>query len=176
MTFLVIIIILALIFDYINGFHDAANSIATIVSTKVLTPFQAVLWAALFNFCGIFHFQIPDWRIQNWKYHCQFRQQGFYYAGSNFFRIDRCHSLESAYLVVWYSIEFFPYPDRRFYGAAIAHAGALRKTRSFRNQLCKSDSHVFFHIPGSDHRDGYWIYHYDFHHQYLSSRQSIPGG
>jgi len=50
MTFLVIIIILAFIFDYINGFHDAANSIATIVSTKVLTPFQAVLWAAVFNF------------------------------------------------------------------------------------------------------------------------------
>ena len=43
MSFLVIIIILALVFDYINGFHDAANSIATIVSTKVLTPFQAVL-------------------------------------------------------------------------------------------------------------------------------------
>jgi PiT family inorganic phosphate transporter len=49
MTLLIIIIALALIFDYINGFHDAANSIATIVSTKVLTPFQAVLWAALFN-------------------------------------------------------------------------------------------------------------------------------
>ena len=46
-SFLVIIIILALVFDYINGFHDAANSIATIVSTKVLTPFQAVLWAAV---------------------------------------------------------------------------------------------------------------------------------
>lgn len=43
MTFLVVIIILALIFDYINGFHDAANSIATVVSTKVLTPFQAVV-------------------------------------------------------------------------------------------------------------------------------------
>ncbi|ATL47069.1 anion permease [Chitinophaga caeni] len=54
MTFLVIIIILAFIFDYINGFHDAANSIATIVSTKVLTPFQAVLWAAVFNFAAFF--------------------------------------------------------------------------------------------------------------------------
>ena len=43
MAFLVVIIVLALIFDYINGFHDAANSIATIVSTKVLPPFQAVL-------------------------------------------------------------------------------------------------------------------------------------
>jgi phosphate/sulfate permease len=49
MTYLLVIIILALLFDYINGFHDAANSIATIVSTKVLTPFQAVVWAAFFN-------------------------------------------------------------------------------------------------------------------------------
>lgn len=57
MTLLVIIIILALLFDYINGFHDAANSIATIVSTKVLTPFQAVLWAALFNFVAFFIFK-----------------------------------------------------------------------------------------------------------------------
>src|SRR6476659_2549010 len=56
MTFLVIIIILALIFDFINGFHDAANSIATIVSTKVLSPFQAVLWAAVFNFAAYFYF------------------------------------------------------------------------------------------------------------------------
>ena len=54
MELLVIIIILALAFDYINGFHDAANSIATIVSTKVLSPFQAVLWAALFNFVAFF--------------------------------------------------------------------------------------------------------------------------
>ncbi len=57
MTLVVIIIILALIFDYINGFHDAANSIATVVSTKVLTPFQAVLWAALFNCVAYFIFQ-----------------------------------------------------------------------------------------------------------------------
>lgn len=51
---LLAIIVFALIFDYINGFHDAANSIATIVSTKVLTPFQAVLWAALWNFAAFF--------------------------------------------------------------------------------------------------------------------------
>jgi phosphate/sulfate permease len=57
MTFLVVIIILALVFDYINGFHDAANSIATIVSTKVLTPFQAVIWAAFFNFVAFFIFK-----------------------------------------------------------------------------------------------------------------------
>ena len=54
MELLITIIVLALIFDYINGFHDAANSIATIVSTKVLTPFQAVLWAASFNFVAFF--------------------------------------------------------------------------------------------------------------------------
>ncbi len=50
MTFLYIIIVLVLIFDFINGFHDSANSIATIVSTKVLSPFNAVLLAAIFNF------------------------------------------------------------------------------------------------------------------------------
>ena len=49
MELLVTIIILALIFDYINGFHDAANSIATIVSTRVLTPFQAVLCCLLYT-------------------------------------------------------------------------------------------------------------------------------
>ena len=54
MALLITIIVLALIFDFINGFHDAANSIATIVSTKVLTPFQAVLWAAMFNFVAFF--------------------------------------------------------------------------------------------------------------------------
>lgn len=57
MTLLIVIVILALIFDYINGFHDAANSIATIVSTKVLTPFQAVIWAAFFNFVAYFIFK-----------------------------------------------------------------------------------------------------------------------
>ncbi len=54
---LIIIIVLALVFDYINGFHDAANSIATVVSTKVLTPLQAVAWAAIFNFVAFFIFK-----------------------------------------------------------------------------------------------------------------------
>ena len=57
MSLLIIIIVLALIFDYINGFHDAANSIATVVSTKVLTPLQAVIWAAFFNFVAYWIFQ-----------------------------------------------------------------------------------------------------------------------
>ncbi len=54
---LISIIVLALVFDYINGFHDAANAIATVVSTKVLTPFQAVIWAAVFNFVAYFIFK-----------------------------------------------------------------------------------------------------------------------
>lgn len=56
MTLLIIVIALALIFDVINGFHDAANSIATIVATKVLTPAQAVIWAAFFNFIAFLIF------------------------------------------------------------------------------------------------------------------------
>src|SRR4051812_14441041 len=62
LTLLLVIIGLALIFDYINGFHDAANAIATIVATKVLTPFQAVLWAAFFNFLAywVFGFGVAD--------------------------------------------------------------------------------------------------------------------
>jgi len=61
-TLLIVIISLAFLFDFINGFHDAANSIATIVSTKVLTPLQAVLWAAFFNFLAyaIFELKIAD--------------------------------------------------------------------------------------------------------------------
>ena len=52
----VVIIAVALVFDYINGFHDAANSVATVVATRVLTPLQAVLWAAFFNFVSAFSF------------------------------------------------------------------------------------------------------------------------
>src|SRR5207244_1180262 len=53
-----LIIAVALAFDYINGFHDAANSIATVVSTRVLTPMQAVAWAAFFNFVAAFGFGV----------------------------------------------------------------------------------------------------------------------
>ncbi len=61
-TLLIFIIVLSLIFDYINGFHDAANAIATVVATKVLSPFQAVLWAAFFNFLAywVFGFGVAD--------------------------------------------------------------------------------------------------------------------
>ena len=56
MSYVLFIIAIALVFDFINGMHDSANSIATIVSTRVLSPFQAVFWAAFFNFVAAFSF------------------------------------------------------------------------------------------------------------------------
>src|ERR671931_1444329 len=55
-----LLILLALAFDFLNGFHDAANSVATVVSTRVLTPRAAVFWAAFFNFVAfmVFHLQV----------------------------------------------------------------------------------------------------------------------
>ena len=58
LTLVVFIVFVALVFDFINGFHDAANSIATVVSTRVLTPLQAVVWAAFFNFVAAFGFGV----------------------------------------------------------------------------------------------------------------------
>jgi PiT family inorganic phosphate transporter len=55
---LLILVALALAFDFMNGFHDAANSIATVVSTGVLRPYQAVIWAAFFNFVAVFLFEL----------------------------------------------------------------------------------------------------------------------
>src|SRR5208283_5756289 len=56
LSLIVFIIVVALCFDFLNGFHDAANSIATVVSTRVLSPRVAVLWAAFFNFVAAFTF------------------------------------------------------------------------------------------------------------------------
>src|SRR5688572_28039044 len=53
---ILVIIFFALVFDFLSGFHDAANSIATIISTRVLSPTQAVAWAAFFNFIAAFVF------------------------------------------------------------------------------------------------------------------------
>src|SRR5499433_622534 len=58
LTLVVVIVVVALVFDFINGFHDAANSIATVVSTRVLTPLQAVVWAGFFNFVAAFGFGV----------------------------------------------------------------------------------------------------------------------
>jgi len=127
MSFLVIIIILALVFDYINGFHDAANSIATIVSTKVLTPFQAVLWAAVFNFAAFFisRYIIGEFKIGNTIASS---------VNPGFINLDVIFSgLIAAIcwnLLTWW----FGIPSSSshtllggFMGAALAHAGALSK-------------------------------------------------
>jgi PiT family inorganic phosphate transporter len=127
MTFLVVIIILALIFDFINGFHDAANSIATIVSTKVLTPFQAVLWAAVFNFAAFFisRYIIGEFRIGNTiasSVNKEFINLEVIFAGL-------IGAIAWNLLTWWFGI---PSSSSHtllggFMGAALAHAGAISK-------------------------------------------------
>src|ERR1700741_2248720 len=125
MAFLVIIIILALIFDFINGFHDAANSIATIVSTKVLTPFQAVLWAAFFNFAAFFisKYLIGEFKIGNTIANS---------VRENFITLEVIFSGLIA-AIIWNLLTWwFGIPSSSshtllggFMGAALAHAGGL---------------------------------------------------
>ena len=125
MTFLVIIIILALVFDYINGFHDAANSIATIVSTKVLTPFQAVLWAAVFNFAAFF---ISKYWIGEFKIGTSFAKS----INANFITLEVIFAALIA-AITWNLLTWwFGIPSSSshtllggFIGAALAHVGGL---------------------------------------------------
>jgi len=127
MSFLVVIIILALVFDYINGFHDAANSIATIVSTKVLTPFQAVLWAAVFNFAAFFiaRYVLKEFKIGNTiasSVNKDFINLEVIFSG---LIAAICWNL----LTWWFGI---PSSSSHtllggFMGAALAHAGALSR-------------------------------------------------
>ena len=63
LALVVLIITIALVFDFINGFHDAANSVATVVATKVLTPAQAVMWAAFYHLM----FGLGDLSLDNEK-------------------------------------------------------------------------------------------------------------
>jgi len=122
---LIAIIVLALIFDYINGFHDSANSIATIVSTKVLTPFQAVLWAALFNFAAFF---ISKYLIGEFKVGNTIAKS----VHENFITLEVIFSgliaaITWNLITWWYGI---PSSSSHtllggFMGAALAHAGAL---------------------------------------------------
>lgn len=125
MTFLVVIIVLALIFDFINGFHDAANSIATIVSTKVLTPFQAVLWAALFNFAAFFvsKYLIGEFKIGN----TIARSVNEHFITLEVIFAGLIAAIAWNLLTWWFGI---PSSSSHtllggFMGAAIAHAGAL---------------------------------------------------
>lgn len=125
MTFLVVIIILALVFDYINGFHDAANSIATIVSTKVLTPFQAVIWAAVFNFAAFF---IAKYWIGEFKIGMSFAKS----INAHFITLDVIFAALVA-AIAWNLLTWwFGIPSSSshtllggFMGAALAHVGGL---------------------------------------------------
>lgn len=110
MELLVTIIILALIFDYINGFHDAANSIATIVSTRVLTPFQAVIWAAFFNFVSLFHCQIYNRWIRYRQYSIQDCGRAIYHPAHYISRSYSGYHLEPGYLVERDSVFFLTHP------------------------------------------------------------------
>jgi PiT family inorganic phosphate transporter len=128
MTFLVVIIILALVFDYINGFHDAANSIATIVSTKVLTPFQAVIWAAVFNFAAFF---IAKYWIGEFKIGMSFAKS----INAHFITLDVIFAALVA-AIAWNLLTWwFGIPSSSshtllggFMGAALAHVGALSQS------------------------------------------------
>ncbi len=127
MTLLIIIIVLALIFDYINGFHDAANSIATIVATKVLTPFQAVLWAAFFNFLAYF---ISKYWIGEFKIGNTIAKS----VNENFITLEVIFAGLIA-AIAWNLLTWklgIPSSSSHtllggFMGAALAHAGALAK-------------------------------------------------
>lgn len=122
---LIVIIALALIFDFINGFHDAANSIATIVATRVLTPFQAVLWAAVFNFAAYFisKYWIGEFKIGNTIAKT---------VNENFITLEVILAGIIA-AIVWNLLTWwFGIPSSSshtliggFMGAAIAHAGAF---------------------------------------------------
>lgn len=120
MSLLIVIVVLAIIFDLINGFHDAANSIATVVSTKVLTPFQAVVWAAFFNFVAFWIFDLKVADTVAKTVHSDAINLNVIFAGliaATFWNL----------LTWWYGI---PSSSSHtliggFAGAAIAHAGSF---------------------------------------------------
>lgn len=103
------IVLVVLAFDFTNGFHDAANSIATIAATKVLAPFAAVLWAALFNFAALFVFDTDVGKAVG----SGMIDMDFFYAAGDFGRVDRGYCLESADLVVGASQQFVARLDLR---------------------------------------------------------------
>jgi PiT family inorganic phosphate transporter len=127
-TLLIVVIAFAFVFDYINGFHDAANSIATIVSTKVLTPFQAVVWAAFFNFSAYFvsKYIIGEFKIGNTIAKSVVLQEGDPLA----LYVILCGLLAS---IVWNLITWwYGIPSSSshtliggFMGAAVAHYGTF---------------------------------------------------
>lgn len=124
---LITIIVLSFIFDYINGFHDAANAITNVVSTRVLSPFQAVLWAAMFNFAAYFI-------SKYWIGHFNIGETISKTINSNFITLEVILAGIIA-AIVWNLITWwFGIPSSSshtliggFIGAAVAHVGAFSK-------------------------------------------------
>ena len=108
MTLILLVILAALVFTYINGFHDTANSIATVVATKVLTPRQAVMLAAVTNLVGAF---LGTRR----RHHDRLRPGGpeSRHVRSPDLRPGRRHSLEPADVVVRHAVQFVARARRR---------------------------------------------------------------
>ena len=155
MELLIVIIVLALLFDFINGFHDAANSIATIVSTKVLTPFQAVLWAAFFNFVAFFiaKYIIGGFGIANTVSKTVVEE---------FITLPIILSGVIAAIVERYPLLFFSYPYRRI--CRCCHYGEWIRGDSA--QYYSQNSRIYF--LGSIYRNGRSVRIYDIGPSYLS--------
>jgi PiT family inorganic phosphate transporter len=147
---LLLIIILAFVFDYINGFHDAANSIATVVSTKVLTPFQAVVWAALFNFAAFF---ISKYIIGEFKIGNTIAKS----VNEHFITLEVIFAGLLAAIAWNLFTWWFGIPSSSshtllggFMGAAIAHAGGISGVFDGKTidvvELCKSNPDLSFHL------------------------------
>ena len=99
LPFLFALVVVALVFDFMNGFHDSANSIALMVSTRLLTPQAAVIWAAFFNFIAFLFFGLHVANtVGSGIVHCDYRQCG------HLRRAVRRHRLEHHYLVVRHSL------------------------------------------------------------------------
>ena len=106
---LVLLVALALAFDFMNGFHDAANSIATVVSTGVLRPHYAVVWAAFFNFVAIFIFHLKVAATVGKGIVDPVRHRPL----RDLRRADRRDHLEPGHLVLRHPVELVARADRR---------------------------------------------------------------
>ena len=114
-----VIIFVALTFDYINGFHDAANSVATVVATRVLSPGHAVVWAAFWNFAAAFRFWYAGG--QNCR---EGREHGRRHSVRHSGRTDRRHRLGFDHVVFRITDEFFSRAPWRLRGSGNGKGGA----------------------------------------------------
>lgn len=177
MSLIVVIIILALLFDYINGFHDAANSIATVVSTKVLTPLQAVIWAAFFNFVAYWIFQ--DHAVANTiskTVNKEFITLSVILSGliaAVFWNL----------LTWWYGIPFivFTHTYRRIFWSSHCTCFPHERNGNILVEDCRKRHHHQnrpFHFPRTAYRNAYFHVYHTGHHfkKYLDSHGYHFGG